>query len=171
MLNNNCRKILRALLNEQYKAQRICEFIGSKEKDKYVLLKRFLRRRLYAKNHIIIGMNTIVGKNITFPHPQNIVIGDGVVIGNNVVIYQDVTIGVQDREQLEKYSGRLYPKINDNVCIYAGAKVVGSICIEENCIIGSNAVVLRNTEKNGVYGGAPARLLRMRDVSKEVGGY
>lgn len=163
-LVNLLRKFYELLFNEQYKVETFCRYIGSENKRKHKYLKKYLKRRLAKRYHIIIGYHTIIGNNITIPHPQNIVIGEGAVIHDNVVIYQDVTIGAKERDSIDMEDLQsCYPHICNNVCIYAGAKIIGNICVEENCIIGSNAVVTKDTEKNGVYGGVPARLIRKRE--------
>ena len=122
-----------------------------KLKDNKNLFSRILTNLLYEKIYIdysmIIGRNSIVGINISFPHLQNIVIGDGVVIGNNCFIYQDVTLG-QNRGK--------YPVIGDNVIIYAGAKIFGNVSVGNNAIIGANAVVTKNVPDNAIVGGNPA---------------
>lgn len=170
-LVNLLRKFYKLLFNEQYKAETFCRYIGSENKRKHKYLKKYLKKYLAKRYHIIIGYYTIIGSNLTIPHPQNIVIGEGAVIEDNVVIYQDVTIGAKDKDLIDiENLQSCYPHICDSVCIYAGAKIIGGICIEENCIIGSNAVVTKDTEKNGVYGGVPARLIKKKEDLNYKGG-
>lgn len=52
--------------------------------------------------------------------------------------------------------------IEDNVWIGAGAKILGGSHIRQGCVIGANAVLKGSTIENGIYVGAPARLLRLR---------
>ena len=77
-----------------------------------------------------------------------------------MVIYQDVTIGIKERNISKDDK---YPWICDKVCIYAGAKVVGAIKLEEGTIVGANAVMMQNSIKFGIYGGVPAKLLKISD--------
>lgn len=150
-------KFVKSILNEQYKAQKACEYIGNQE-NKNVILKKIIKRWLARRYHIIIGINTIIGNGIVFPHPQNIVIGEGVVIGNNAIIYQDVTIGLKDRNSVDE---NRYPVIHDDVCIYAGAKIIGPVDIADKTIIAANAVMTVDSVENGVYGGIPAKCLKI----------
>lgn len=70
-------------------------------------------------------------------------------IGKNCWINQQVTIG---------YSGHGRPPIiGDNVMITCGAKVLGSITVGDNVVIGANAVVVKDTESNCTMVGIPAK--------------
>lgn len=73
-------------------------------------------------------------------------------IGENCWINQQVTIGYNGE-------GRA-PIIGDNVMITCGAKVLGSITVGSNAVIGANAVVIRDVEENIVVGGVPAKQLK-----------
>lgn len=104
---------------------------------------------------IYIGQNTVIDGNINLPHPQNIVLGNGVKIGNNVTIYQDVTIGVKKADDAN--AGSAYATIEDNVCIYAGAKIIGNITIGESSVIGCNSVVNKDVPCHSTFAGVPAK--------------
>ncbi|RYE57486.1 MAG: serine acetyltransferase, partial [Sphingobacteriales bacterium] len=73
-------------------------------------------------------------------------------IGKNCWINQQVTIGFSSKTDC--------PVIKDNVKIYAGAKVIGNIVIEENSIIGANAVVVKNVPKSSTVVGIPAHVVK-----------
>lgn len=108
---------------------------------------------MITKRGCQISYNASLGNNIKFPHPLGIVIGDGVVIGNNVKIWQQVTLG-----SLGKGDTLSYPIVRDNVKIYAGAKIIGNIIIDEDAVIGANAVVLCNVPKGKIAVGVPAKI-------------
>ena len=93
-------------------------------------------------------------KGTIFPHPIGIVIGKQVEIGKNCVIYQNVTIG-QEHNAL--------PKIGDNVCICAGAILLGDITIGNNVIIGAGSVVTKSIPDNAVVVGNPAKIIKYRE--------
>lgn len=76
-------------------------------------------------------------------------------IGKNCSIYQQVTIGWT-------YDS---PTIGDNVCIFAGAIVLGGITIGDNSEIGAGAVVTKNVPANCSVAGNPARIVK-RDGNK-----
>lgn len=73
-------------------------------------------------------------------------------IGRNCLINQQVTIGV-------KNPGRGVPRIGNNVYIGCGAKILGDIIIGDNCIIGANAVVIKDVPAKVCVGGIPARTI------------
>lgn len=108
---------------------------------KYNRISKFLTYRLYRKYNCYISPKAILGKNINFPHPLGIVIGDGVVIGKNCTIYQNVTLGRKNKDIPE------YPAIGNNVIIYCNSTVIGNISVGDDSIIGCNSVVLKSIEK------------------------
>lgn len=80
-------------------------------------------------------------------------------------IYQNVTIGRADVQVNIEQSEMKSIIIENNVIIGAGAKILckkGTLFIKEGTIIGANAVVLKSTEKNGIYGGIPAKKIGIR---------
>ena len=103
-------------------------------------------------------MKAKIGKNIYFPHPQNIIIGDGSIVGDNCTIYHDVTLG-QSRDK--------FPKLGDHVIVYAGAKIMGNVKIGNNAIIGANAVVVKDVLDNQIVGGVPAKVIGVNSDGKE----
>lgn len=52
--------------------------------------------------------------------------------------------------------------IGNDVWIGFGAQIMSGVTIADGCVIGAGAVVTKDTVKNGVYGGVPARLIKMR---------
>lgn len=75
-------------------------------------------------------------------------------IGENAHIYQQVTIG---------YNGDKRPIIGDNVRICCGAKVIGGVTIDNNVIVGAQALVIKDVPSNVVVGGVPAKILKSID--------
>jgi serine O-acetyltransferase len=81
---------------------------------------------------------------LNLPHPIGITIGHKARIGRNVTIYQHVTLGVRNARDDD------CPTIEDDVIVYAGAVIVGSITIGRGAIIGANAVVTRSVPAGAV---------------------
>lgn len=73
-------------------------------------------------------------------------------IGENCWINQQVTIGFNGHDRS--------PIIGNNVMITCGAKVLGSITVGDNAVIGANAVVVKDVEAGAVMGGIPARKIK-----------
>ena len=79
-------------------------------------------------------------------------------IGDRVIIGQNSTIGRSlDPED--------FPSIGNDVYISAGARIIGSIHVGNNVIIGANAVVNKDVEDNCIVAGVPAKVIRSVDVS------
>ncbi len=93
-----------------------------------------------------------IGKRFFIDHGFGVVIGETTVIGDDVMMYQGVTLGGTGKDK-----GDRHPKVGNNVTIGAGAKILGNIRIEDNTVIGANAVVLKSTDRDGTYVGIPAR--------------
>ncbi|MPT47033.1 MAG: serine acetyltransferase [Sphingobium sp.] len=131
----------------------------------YIRLASFFRaKKLWRAHHWMesrlqrqfgchISSKAQIGAGIHFPHPQGIVIGEAVKIGRNCQIFQQVTIGGARRGD---YMAGRQPQIEDNVIIYAGAKVLGAITVGEGAVIGANAVVTKNVPAGHIAVGVPA---------------
>lgn len=126
----------------------------------YFYLKKFywistqLRYKLERRFGVYIGARTIIGTGLKMPHPNGIIIGEGVIIGHNATIYQQVTLGGSRIGDAKENS---YPILGDNCVLFSGAKLVGKIRIGCNCVIGANAVVLKDVPDNKTAVGIPAK--------------
>ncbi len=101
------------------------------------------------------------GKGLYFPHPSCVIIGTDCIIGNNTSIYQGVTLGRAN------YYGGGYPMVEDGAFIYAGAKIIGSVRIGKNSIIGANAVVTKDVGDNMIAVGIPAKIFPQKDKTND----
>jgi serine O-acetyltransferase len=103
-------------------------------------------------NNSEIHYPTKIGKNLKLPHGgKGVIISSKAIIGNNVTVYHQVTIGTI------KANGEA-PRIEDNVFIGAGAKILGPIIIGEGAKIGANAVVINDVPAHKTTAGVPAKL-------------
>ncbi|MBF0612970.1 MAG: serine acetyltransferase [Magnetococcales bacterium] len=100
--------------------------------------------------------NATIGPGLMIPHPMGLMVGRGCRLGKNVTLYQNVTLGVSDwrKEKITRF-----PRIGDNVFIFAGAVVVGDIQVGDNAVIGANAVVIEDVPAGALAVGNPARIL------------
>jgi serine O-acetyltransferase len=114
----------------------------------------FLYRVLFKLAQIITGIElpceAVVGRNFVIDHFGGIVISGYAVFGDNCRIRNGVVVGVRRTGE-----GRA-PTIGSNVDIGTGAKILGSIRIGDNVVIGANAVVLCDVPDNCVAVGVPA---------------
>jgi serine O-acetyltransferase len=96
-----------------------------------------------------------LGRNVRFPHPIGIVIGEGVSAQDDVMIWQHVTIGSHGR----RMEAKEYPVIERRTRIYAGAVVVGGGRVGQNSIVGANSMVTKDVPDGATVVGSPARVL------------
>lgn len=95
-------------------------------------------------------------------HPNGIILHKNVVIGKYCTIYHQVTIGSNDKGDVNKVAS-----IGNNVYIGSGAKVIGNVVIGNNSKIGANAVVINDVPENSVAVGVPAKIKIRKDRSYE----
>lgn len=103
---------------------------------------------------LTIGLNALKIKRTTFPHPIGVVIGKGVTIGYDCKIFQCVTIG----SKLE--DGKSYPRIGNNVTIYANSVIVGDVTIGNNVVIGASSLILNDVPDDCIAFGNPAKIIK-----------
>lgn len=85
---------------------------------------------------------------ILMPYPFGIFIHRNAVIGSRVTVMQQVTIGAKHPADPGA------PVIEDNVCIGAGAKILGAVRIGHGATVGANAVVTRDVPSHCTVVGA-----------------
>ncbi len=139
-------------------------------------IKVFLLRLFGAR----IGRGLIIKNNVTVKFPWKLVVGDDCWIGENVWIdnLDRVTIGsnvcISQGAMLltgnHDYTVGNMPYRNSPVCIYDGAwigaqtVVCPGVVVHENAILTVGSVATKEMDKNGIYQGNPARLVRRREI-------
>ena len=117
------------------------------------LVPSVLRYLIFFLYNSVIEPACDIGEDSYFVHG-----GIGVVlhprcrIGSRVVIGQGVTLGGS--------FGSGPPTVENDVWIGPGARLLGEINIGQNCIIGANAVVIRDVPENSVVAGVPAKIIK-----------
>lgn len=88
------------------------------------------------------------------PHGlKGIVISHYAKFGKKVRIFQNVTIGNDERDISNA------PTIGDHVTIYPGAVIIGKIKVGNNTIIGANAIVVEDIPDGSLVVGQKARVI------------
>lgn len=120
--------------------------------------------KLIHPENIYIGENTYLngGDYVASPNAK-IVIGDNCLISYHVHMRTDMH-NYMDSMQLIREQGCSEHSIivGNDVWIGYGAQIMAGVTIANGCVIGAGAVVTKDTQENGVYGGVPARMIRMR---------
>lgn len=101
-----------------------------------------------------------IGSGFRIYHSTGIVIGCDCEIGDNCEIFQNVTLGENSNKRID--GRRRMPHLGNNVSVYAGACIIGPVCIGDNVEIGANSVVTKDIEENSVAAGAPAVIIRKK---------
>lgn len=92
-----------------------------------------------------------IGNGFAIAHLGGIVIGGHAIMGNNCTINSCITLG-------EARPGEGMPTVGNHCYISTGAKLLGAITIQDNSIVGANAVVVSSFDKSGTIIGIPAKL-------------
>ncbi|WP_165614878.1 acyltransferase [Flagellimonas flava] len=116
-----------------------------------------------------VGERLTIGNDVGINHHCFIGVRGEVRIGNNVIFGPRVTILSENHNYTAldipiKNQGETRYKtvIEDNVWIGANAIIMPGVTIAEGSIIASGAVVTKDTEKNSIVGGVPAKLIKKR---------
>lgn len=126
---------------------------------KLFFIARFISQMARFFTLIEIHPGAQLGHGILIDHGCGVVIGETAVVGDNCTIYQGVTLGGVGLNK-----GKRHPTLGSNVTVGAGAKILGSFDVGDNCTIAANAVLLKPLEKNMTAVGIPARPIKILGV-------
>lgn len=153
------RRIITFLHINEYRVTTYIHWVSKLQNKRFTgAISYILKRHLKKKYYILLGKETVMGKNLIVPHAHNIVLGNGCRIGNYCTIYHDVTVG-QNRGK--------YPVVGDHVIIYTGAKIIGDVHIGDWAVIGANAVVTNDVPAYAIVGGIPGKIIKYRGCEDE----
>ena len=90
---------------------------------------------------------------------SNAHIGDGVILNTCSSVDHDCIVGDYSHIAVgARIAGTVH--IGENVFVGAGATVINNLNITDNCIIGAGATVVSDLNKEGIYVGIPAKILK-----------
>ena len=121
----------------------------------------YLQNRCAATLSVDIHPAARIGAGLMLDHADGVVIGETAVVADNVSIMQSVTLGGTGKEE-----GDRHPKIDSDVLISAGAKVLGNIRVGVGAKIGAGSVVLRDVPPHTTVAGIPAKVIGAPRASK-----
>jgi len=107
------------------------------------LIARIFSNRARRRTGIEIHPGAKIGRRFFIDHGIGVVIGETTVIGDDVMLYHNVTLGAR-----RFATGKRHPTIGNRVVIGAGAKILGSVTVDDDARISYNSVILDNVNKN-----------------------
>ena len=119
----------------------------------FSFLYKFLQKVVEIVAGIELPCEATLGRRCRIDHFGGIVISGDATFGDDCIIRNGVTVGLRNTGQ------RGAPVIGNRVDIGAGAKILGSIHVGDDVVIGANAVVIRDVPANSIAVGIPARVL------------
>ena len=121
---------------------------------------------LYGQGEIKIDADSYIGSYSTLQSVEGMVIriGKNCRISHNVRFYTQSAIPDYDfnKKDIPRKSGSI--TVGNAVWIGANVFINPGITIGDNAVIGANSVITKNIEANGIYGGVPAKLIRMKKI-------
>lgn len=135
-------------------------------------LIRYRRSKVSRAILVLLGIDfparVRVGSDLKMVHRGlGTVIYPRTEIGDRVRIYHQVTIGRKDAHIPIQQSRFERIEIGDDVVLFPGSKVLGGDGITRvgnGTILAANAVLMRSTGENEIWGGVPARKLADRQL-------
>lgn len=127
--------------------------------DNHVLLKAgtTIGDNCHIDSYVISSGNNNIGNNVSLRYQS--IVARNVIIEDNVFFSAGVKTVYLDHKKEEATKTMIIRQgcfLGDSVVVMHGVEIA------ENCVIGANALVTKNTKPNGVYVGSPAR--RIRDI-------
>jgi acetyltransferase-like isoleucine patch superfamily enzyme len=116
-----------------------------------------------------IGEKTVIGQDCTISAYQRVRIGEQCVIADRAM-FIDFDHGVVEVERPIRVQG-IYKRdveVGSNVWVGYGACILRGVRVGDNSIIGTNSVVTKDVPANAVVAGIPARVIRMREIPKDL---
>lgn len=127
----------------------------------FPLLKGEFRARLFGLSGAVVGKRVFIGHNVYLDnlHPELISIGDDVIITDGCKLITHF-IDISFKDNHHQYTGNLV--IGNGVFVGFNTVFVNSVIVGDNAVIAAGSVVTKDIPKNEVWGGVPARFIKMR---------
>jgi acetyltransferase-like isoleucine patch superfamily enzyme len=118
---------------------------------------------------VYIGDKTVLGQECTISAYQHVSIGEQCILADRVMLI-DFDHNVAEVERPIRVQG-IYKRdvrVGSNVWIGFGAQIMRGVSVGDNAIVGAGSIVTKDVPANAVVGGAPARVIRMRDAPRTL---
>ena len=121
------------------------------------------------EGEVEIGQKTVLGQECTISAYRRVRIGEQCVIADRAM-FIDFDHGMVEVERPIRRQG-IYMReveVGSNVWIGYGACFLRGVRVGDNAVVGTNSVVTKDVPANGVVGGVPAKLIRMREAPENL---
>src|SRR4051812_3135388 len=121
------------------------------------------------EGEVSIGAKTVMGQECTISSFQHVSIGRECIVADRVMLI-DFDHGVVEVERPVRAQG-IYKRdvhVGNNVWVGYGASFLRGATVGDNAVIGTLSVVTKSVPANAVAGGAPVRVLRMREAPRSM---
>ena len=121
------------------------------------------------EGEVRIGAKTVLGQECTISAFQHVSIGRECIVADRVMLI-DFDHGVVEVERPVRAQG-IYKRdvrVGHNVWVGYGACFLRGAKVGDNAVIGTLSVVTKDVPANAVAGGAPVRVLRMREAPRTM---
>lgn len=114
-------------------------------------------------NHLTIGDDVSIGKGVLILAAGGVKIGDRTMIGPGSKLLSAGHVVPEGRAPM-RFTGTFLKKITIEKDAWIGANVIilPGIKVGEGAIVGAGAVVTKDVPPFAIMGGAPARIIRLR---------
>jgi len=121
------------------------------------------------EGEVRIGDKTVVGQECTISAYQHVSIGEQCILADRVMLIDfDHNVAEVDRPIRVQGIYKRDVRVGSNVWIGYGAQILRGVSVGDNSIVGAGSVVTKDVPANAVVGGAPARVIRMRDAPQTL---
>ena len=139
---------------------------------KVPLIPRMISEYAHRITGIDIHPGATIGKGVFIDHGTGVVIGETATLGSGVKLYQGVTLGALSfpKDACGKIikGAKRHPTLEDNVTIYAGATILGSIVIGKGSVIGGNVWLTESVDPGTRISIAPPQLTILKHREKNI---
>jgi len=117
----------------------------------------------FRSKNFKIGENVFVNIGFFYDGYYPLTIGNNIRIGQFVkIITATHDIGPSHQRGLAEVTGNSI-EIEDGCWIGCGTIILPGVTVAKGCVIAAGSVLTKSTQPDGLYGGTPARLIRMLD--------
>lgn len=147
-------------------------------------INNYIKRKLLIIMGAKIGQNLSTSQGVWIDFPQNIEIHDNVVLSRDVIITTSGSVEIGSNSMIGygskilsanhkipgskyesiRFSGHVFDKvvIEEDVWVGCNVVVLPGVTLKKGTIVAAGAVVTKDTEEYGIYGGVPAKFIKSR---------